>query len=350
MKVSEHIDLRRFLPLLAVGIPLACILLGIDVLARKVFVGKNDAPPPRVSWEHINLAGVRMAGVERAAENGGFGENGLVVVFGASSVRLDLDARVLAENDSENRDWIVLGTAGFDVAQLEPSSWSLLNSTVLPVTVVLGLHMTMLSNPETPSEEPEGLKQRVIDVLHRNSFLAHNRYIRRSSTLPLRVHRWKTLMAGKLDHGMVSLFAPSDEILDVWEWSVSKGKDQADAAHMEKQRASFTRIADAENFPPVNRNPNVRILADIARELRSRGVTVVIALMPEHPDWRKLQPEDVANYWAKALAAIEHGGEPLLVLDFRDAYGTDYFFDLAHLNRSGQLEFSTQFADALPRR
>jgi hypothetical protein len=85
--------------------------------------------------------------------------------------------------------------------------------------------------------------------------------------------------------------------------------------------------------------PNVRALVETVADQRSRGVAVVIVLVPEKRRLREAVPPLASALLSEALARA-FGPEAPRVIDARGAVEEDDFYDLAHVDPRGREKFT----------
>ncbi len=102
--------------------------------------------------------------------------------------------------------------------------------------------------------------------------------------------------------------------------------------------------------PIVFEPRQIEILEATIREVRARGVTMILAFYPTINVYNEMQPEKFAA--ARALFAQLGDGDPGVVyLEYLDGYADrhELFYDPIHLNRAGQLLLTRQVARDLDR-
>ena len=93
-----------------------------------------------------------------------------------------------------------------------------------------------------------------------------------------------------------------------------------------------------------------RDLAATIQEARSRGIEVVILLLPERSDLRSRVPADAMNCLNETLARGFGGDHFPPIIDLRGAIADGQFHDTLHLNQRGRAETSRRLAEHLRKR
>ncbi len=115
--------------------------------------------------------------------------------------------------------------------------------------------------------------------------------------------------------------------------------------------ARLRRLTAPGVYRPIVFDPRqLEILEATIREVRARGVTMVLAFYPTIDQYNSIEPEKFSE--ARALFARLGSGDPGVVyLEYLDGYADrhDLFYDPIHLNRDGQLLLTRRLAQDLGR-
>jgi hypothetical protein len=274
----------------------------------------------------------------------------IVAVVGISTVQEDLVPSVLDANDPQRRKWLVLGQGGHNMTQLNVYIRPLLDSTVRPRLVVLGVHRFMLRSNErdfltdaaytfAPIRHLRHLQLKLLakDVswLDRNHIKLEGEtdllvaratdYVRRAFALPM--YHWYPVDS-----------RPGDS------WSDHFGT-RATADYLTTQLDGFGKELNPGQFAP--HNGQAEALQSLVGQLRARGSEVMFVLMPESSQLRSLAPPIAATRFSEAVAMASTPRAPVRVVDLRDLMPDEFFYDYAHLNDEGRSRLSELFGERI---
>jgi hypothetical protein len=296
----------------------------------------------------LNQFGSRLARAEQLQTAGQINASQLITVLGLSPVREDCDPVLLADNDPEHRDWLILGAQGRTFATLDVYARILADSGVHPREVVLGIMPSMLHQDDHAapvdaaiSRLPHHLRHLQINhVLLDLSWLYRNRdSLADEATLAM----YESAAQNRLIFGlpMSATFAPESGVFSSW---TSVFDDHSDAAHMALQWQGHQQLLDPAQFQSIGRQGSA--LASLVGRLRRGGATVTIVLMPETSRLRSIYPPIVEQKFDDALNAAA-AGILLKIIDMRGSIGDDLFWDDGHLNPQGRRLFSARLPGLL---
>jgi hypothetical protein len=343
MPLSPPGVFHRSKPLLAVGLSVALALLCLDAVLATVFgehLGWAGAP---ISSDLLNDWGRRIARVERMQTGSEITARALVAVLGMSTVREGLDSSILAMHDPKRRRWLILGASGGNVIQLQQYSFTLTASRLSPSLVVLGIHKSMLQDEEQAVRHAElhavtaSLRHgRVISAMREAQlftwFGRHNDEV--TNWAFMAIHHVRLALNRQQGLQLDAIYRPMDN-----PWSVNNSYDgpRAAADDLASQMEGLRSELRPERSSPMN--SQARALAELINRFRQRGARVVCLLMPESADYRALYSPPIATMFDEALRFSAHG-QPIPVIDLRNALEDTLFYDYAHLNADGRRRLS----------
>jgi len=342
------ISVTRLKSILAAALAVGFALALVDVALEAMLGPAPSWLPAPFDWGFISQFGGRLAAVEQLESIGVFRPDRTVAVLGMSTVREDLDARVLHNADPAEHQWIILGGSGGSFAELENYAQVFVGSPVKPPLVALGIHEVMLYGFERAPENAS-MREFLVDVLHHHprqalavgSWLYRNRDAIQDEATLLNFRAQQSLRV-TFALPMSAVFAPEDNPWSVWTHYQGDHMDASDLADLYKARV--TSLAPSSL---VVADRQVSALGRIIAALRNRGESVAIILMPDHSKIRALYSPDLDRAFRQALAQISPAAS-LPVIDLRDSMPDDLFFDYWHLNPQGRREFSAKLPALLP--
>lgn len=345
--MGRVVQLRRYRAVLVVGLSLAGVVVGLD-LALTLLLGRDlNWHRPNIFWVYVERAGSQVAAAEDLQRAGKLPADDLVVLLGISSVLRDFDGQVLHENDAQQRRWLVLGGGGGTMTRLEVYAQALLRSPLDFGQVLIGIHPMMLWNGGTAEplhEDIENMLQPVSPAGLRNvqaAVLEHSwlgqRWQRAFDCARVGLYRVRMALLAACGQDAGATFDP---LADPWAAYQMRTADRNTPQALTLQWERLRQRCRAESY--AGSDAEVAALVRVVRQLRARGTTVTIVLMPEHSRLRREIEPEVLTLLNAALAKA--GGEqPLPVLDLSDALADDLFFDHSHLNERGRVRLSQSF-------
>ena len=328
----------------------------------------------RMDSRYLQVIGATVARLdaELAAEPRPFG-----VILGLSTVRRGIDPRVLGQG--AGLDWINLAVGGGTFSQLAYYSAPLLGSGLHPAVAVLGVHSVWLAESDSPAatrvvpvrfplpkaalDTPE-LKRLVKRRLERREAARRGPAARVLSPLAAALsgrQRWLSMHLNGARLGFKHAVAQARlQLLPTFgvdlriiypqpgrdPWETPKAFDRPSAkegnlarlAELWRQLGWFTASAYRSS------NHEVAQLRALVAALKRRGATVVVALMPEPPNYRHRFPIEARILLLETLGSIPD----IEIIDHWGALDDDgLFFDRMHLNESGRAAYSSLLAKRL---
>jgi hypothetical protein len=312
-----HFGLRRLL--------LAALTLGC---------GPNPSwLPPQFGWRYFGVFGSRIVAVENLQQSGQVRDARLVVALGVSTTLFGLDGPQLTSHDPDGRKWLVLGATGNSFRTLRIYSRVLLDSSLHPGTVVLGLHEWMFHK-----EIRDPPDSSLLTFAAKYLWLFHNYKA---------LEDWKTVFfyrgaseVRRLFH--LPLSVAYEPAADPWtiDEPVYDGRRRPQQ-YLDNQWRGFNRYLDPTHFE--SSQSQVDAFTQLVEALRARGARVVCVLLPESSKFRRLYPPSASRQFE-----AEAKNQSLEVFDLRDSMPDDLFYDYTHLNQQGRERLSAELPSLLP--
>jgi hypothetical protein len=297
--------------------------------------------PAQILWNAIDRFEAHIAAVELLQRAGRLDNRNLVVVLGTSTVEHGFDCQVLHANDPLHRYWLILGAGALNFAQLEGYARPLLDSSLKPSLVVIGLEpsLTHVSDEEAPWIPDPSLKSfphdlrmlRIGDAIRDCAWLIRNRDVLMNAISALFYDAGVGVRA-LFDLPMSAAQPPAPDPWDVVDLATLRG----DSTDVQGKWSWRMGMLTPSHFQSPQRS--VSALVRLVAELRQRGATVVGLITPQTSRLRPAYPPLVLSQFDQALAAAS-AGRPLRVLDLRDSIPDDLFYDDAHVNTPGKRMF-----------
>jgi hypothetical protein len=372
-----------------ISVMLACLSLAVAICA---FLAQWLAPALARSMADGDstmeggqeaIVGSRIAGVLAHSRREPGRKADLGVLLGASAVGMDIDPATLeaASGPAVPARWLSLYANGANASDLRGLAELLFMNGPPIKLLVLGLHPALLARSDSYLTDPTSADARdfwrayeaghlmsarqelaVLMLVPMNRFFPERTRIgHQSRVLAARVKR---RLFAALGLGADSLFAPD---LDPWTVRLLIADERAEGRAAEAGRrvaarelqegpmrqGLFGEVKDRGWYNPASYStegsPSRDLVATI-QEARSRGIEVVILLLPERSDLRSRIPAEAMRCLNKTLVRGFGDDGPPPVIDLRDAIGDDQFHDTLHLNQRGRVETSRRLAEYLRQR
>jgi hypothetical protein len=331
----------RLLPIVKALVSVGVALGVVDLLLNVAFGVHPRGTPPPFNPDAVTGFSGRIAAFEQMESAGKVHDDQLVAVLGISTVECDLDPTILDANDPDHRKWLVLGESGHNFTQLKLYSRPLLDSSLRPRLVVLGVHAFMLrsterdfSNDDAPVAPLDHLRHHQVKLLAKDLSWLERNHVRLEDESNLLVELGTDRLRRILGLPMYHWYPVDTHPGDCWTF-LSGEKGTAD--WVTQQWEGFSRILIPEQFPPTN--AQTQALASMVEQFRARGSEVICVLMPETSQLRHLAPPIADTRFADTVAAISTPQNPLRVIDLRGMMPDDVYFDYTHLNPEGRAQF-----------
>jgi hypothetical protein len=372
-----------------ISIMLACLALAVAICA---FLSQWLAPALARSMADGDstmeggqeaIVGGRIAGVLVRTRRGPERTPDLGVLLGASAVGMDIDPATLeaAGGPGVPARWLSLYANGANVSDLRGLAELLFMNGPPIKLLVLGLHPALLARSDTYLTDPtvadtrdfwrayeaghlmsarEELAALMLAPMNR-FFPERTRIGHQSRVLAAKVKR---RLFAALGLGADSLYAPD---LDPWTVRLLIEDERAEGRAAEAGRrvavrelqegpmreGLFGQVKDKGWYNPAGystEGSSSRDLIATIQEARSRGIEVVILLLPERSDLRSRVPAEAMNCLNETLARGFGDDDSPPIVDLRDAIADDQFHDTLHLNQKGRMETSRRLAERLRQR
>jgi hypothetical protein len=321
----------------------------LDVFLRLALGHTPDWFPGTFDDNVFQQFGSRLAKVQQMQAAGQIDTGRLIVALGISPVREDCDPAILAANDPDKRQWLILGAQGRTFATLDVYVRAFMAGNIHPRQAVLGILPTMLHEDDLAipvdawmSRLPHHLRHfQIHHALLDVSWLYRNTTSLVEETNLTKFEATKRLRSF-FGLPMSATYPLENDAFKSW---TSVQEDRSDDAHMALQWWGHQQLLVPEQFQSINRQ--VDAFAASVRRLRSTGAEVTLVLMPETSRLRAIYPPIVEQRFREALN-IASAGLPLKLIDMRDSIADDFFWDDAHLNPRGRQIFSAKFPALIP--
>jgi len=331
----------RLLPIVKA---LACVAFALGVLDLLLNVALGVHPqgmPPPFNPDAVTNFSGRIAAFEQMEAAGSVRDDQLVAVLGISTVECDLDPTILDANDPLHRQWLVLAESGHNFTQLKLYSRPLLDSSLHPRLVVLGVHPFMLrsterdfSNDDAPVAPLAHLRHHQVKLLAKDLSWLERNHVRLEDESNLLVELGTDCLRRTVGLPMYHWYPVDSQPGACWTFLFG---ERGTADWVNQQWEGFSRILVPEQFPPTN--AQTKALQTLVAQFQARGSKVVCVLMPETSQLRQLDPTIASTRFAETIARISTPENPLRVVDLRDFMPDDVFFDYTHLNPEGRVQF-----------
>jgi hypothetical protein len=321
----------------SVGVALALL----DLLLNVVFGAHPQGMPPPFNPDAVTKFCGRIAAFEKMQASGSVRNDQLVAVLGISSVEVDLDPTILAANDPQHRQWLVLAESGHNFTQLKLYSRPLLASTLVPRLVVLGVHPFMLrsserdfSGDDAPVAPLQHIQHHQFKLLAKDFSWLDRNHVRLEDESNLLMASWTDRLRSAVGLPMYHWYPVDTQPGECWTF-LSGDKGSAD--WVTQQWEGFSRILIPEQFPAEN--AQTQALDALIDQFRARGSEVMCVLMPESAPLRGLAPPIAQTRFAEAIARVSTPQNPVRVIDLRDSMPDEDYFDYTHLSPQGRARF-----------
>jgi hypothetical protein len=326
------------------------------------------------------VAGARIAGALAKTRRDAGHKPDLGVLLGASAVGMDIDPTLLEAERGPTAParWLSLYANGANASDLRGLSELLFMDGPPTKLLVLGLHPSLLARSDSYLTDPTRIDTRDFWRAYEAGHLTSARQ-ELAALMLVPMNRWfpertrighqSRVLAAKLKRslfaalglGADSLYAPD---VDPWtvrlliaderaEGRVADGARRVAARELQEgpmREGLFGEVKDkgwytAASYSPEG--PQSRDLIDTIRAARSRGIEVVILLLPERSDLRSRVPAEAMTCLNETLRRAFEGTGAAPVVDLRDTIADDQFHDTLHLNQKGRAETSRRLAEYL---
>ena len=325
------------------------------------------------------IVGGRIAGVVSQARRTGVPAVGdLGVVLGPSAVNMGIDPALLEAEAGPGvpAHWLTLYANGANASDLHGLSELLLGSGLQPRILVLGIHPSLLARSDHYlSDETRFDLAPLQRALTEGKLRALKTGVETLLTVPMnrafpnrtRVsHHIRGLAAEAKRHlfaalglGADSLYAPDR---DPWAVRLLVAEEDA-SSDLNVGRRVFLRdqpegpmregpggeVKDKGWNDPAcysNDGANAHALVSIVREVRARGITVVLLLLPEASKLRAQIPPEAMTCLNETLQK-GFGDNPPPLINLREALPDSLFHDTIHPNREGRRRRDTSVGRCL---
>ncbi len=307
------------------------LVLSLADLGLRLVIGSSQRwHPPYFSWHLVNRSGQQAAAVEQGQSTGVLTSAGMVVVFGASTVREGLESHLLEEADPQGRLWLIVGGSGSEMKQLEVYTLPFSGSRAHAGTIMIGIHRTMFCSDE-PTRDPlvgEGLTRRMAKTALRASWLVRNSK-QVTDLIKLSLFKVRSSLMRAVGMGALATYRPSE---DPWALSANYHEPRARGDLLARQWRAFVRRCAPQSYS--GNELQVAAFCRTVARLRLRCDRLCILLMPETSRFRDEYSLEADQSLAEALKAA--GISPEDVVDMRDRIDDSLFYDYGHLNSDGR--------------
>jgi hypothetical protein len=378
-------DLSRLKGLIVAASVVTLALVGFSVLAiataggRPSWLSRGDST---IEGGQERVVGSRIVGVSKRVRSGEDLAD-LGVILGASAVGMGIDPKIL-EADAGPAipgHWLSLYANGANLADLRDLAELLFQSGLSPRILVLGLHPGLLARSDDYLSDRISLDATAFrKELASKHLIAAKEELEALSAIPLNWAFPNRTRISNLTRGLTSsakrrLFArlgmdasalyPAEA--DPWRVKLLvEDADEPDREAAAEGRAATVRdqaegpMREGMGGPVKDKgwtNPdaypldgdNPQALIALIREARTRGIEVVVLLLPESTKLRaSIPPQAMANL----KSALVRGFEPALpeLIDLRETISDREFHDSIHPNKAGRESTTRQLAKALRNR
>lgn len=254
----------------------------------------------------------------------------LGLVFGASSVRNDIDPSLLY--DITGQRWLVTGSVGGSMERTYAFAQLLDLHDVKPNRIVIGLNPLMLYGLYWEEDwQPER------GPWH----WAYNNRLFVSNYVQDTLLHWRLEVFRYFNLGARTLFPAAAD-----PWTPMLDEALKETTHKAKLRRLQTMgHFTAQAYIDQINGPQGRGLLKLIQQLQQYRVPTVLVLMPQAPYMQAMMPEEALTSFKKILAdGLE---QPIPIVDMRYGLPKSSFIDAYHLNAAGRQQFTRMFAEIL---
>ncbi len=345
------LDFSRWRSLVSVGAALLVAFGIVDVAFRYAFGMEPRSLGREENLDPVQFAAVaaRVAAVENEVRTSG-ASDGLSIIVGFSTAREGLLAEVLERDDGQDGRWLNLGGSGASFHELEYYTRPLFRSSLRPRVVVMAVHPVHMAGRVGrqerlhigPAEALTLLGRGDVGLVARGArewswFVFHRNAV--SVTARRLLGELREDLMSALGVPLGARFPPAAD-----PWAVERRySGYADDAFVEKQLVAWRRFGWFEPSTYSLDDVETKALRVLLARSNSMADRVVLALLPERSDLRRLVPA-AAEQALDAAASVAPG---LQVVDLRGALADPEFYDRTHPNERGRAVVSRALAAAL---
>jgi hypothetical protein len=308
---------------------------------------------PAMQWLPARLTGggfvediqQRIAGATEAYRNGSVaGDKYLCVLVGISDLREAADLKTLSTEAGNS--WRFLGGAGAGpgVSAIRDFAELLINSSLRPDLVVIGLNPVQLLDTMLPNriervaaaaeKENASAFSAAVDLLKRSIWMHERRKdISLAAQDLLHVMKAWALRRFGVSIATIDPRSPWREMIKIMGADRFPDRVLQSGMVVEDLAGAFKR----DTY--VNSTESRSILYAIARSLRSQGAKVMIVLMPGASMLESREPPGIDKYIEEQIKQ-DLNDPGIIVKDYRGKVADDGFVDLVHMNPRGSAAFS----------
>jgi len=346
--IARAVSMARFQ-----GVFPVVLALGVCLLAINLSLLWLTGPAPRyfvlpqvyLDWQYFNAAADTVAGLVTAYGHGAANKPFLLYA-GLSTAVEGIDPRILQANDGCDAPVVGICGTGGSMQEMLALQAAFLRSNLRASVAVLCIHPAwlagMFSEPPPDSLNPidplrQGDWREAANRMRWWIWLVQNRFYANQVA-------FKFLYNMRLNLGTVAH-------VDPWREPQPLGfAAHQTLAQLQAQMAYLVRLGwfNAARYAH-EQDTQAAALNQLISQLRSRGVRVLVVLMPETSIFRANEPAGPKQFLLDDLGRAFQSSDPP-VFDFQNAIPDDLFSDLIHMNAGGRTEFSHKLAQAIKNR